>query len=388
MALDWTDRLLARPRALAVSAEGARDEPVIAAIRARFGARAQIVALGPSALPVEGLSRATVLGRALQWPGVHRLRVVSTHAGERELRFPLAGVSDAAPLTLRARPGSVVVFDVDRDPVAMDAAPSWQGECVDVAVTWGPRPLPPAARRRARDVIVRHVGVGNAAWLAGLLAASLALDTVAPLLVGASYVHYLVYLATFRARGRVAYAEFLRDAVVFKSASMACLAYVYLRWPALSWPSIALVALGVAVSSWAAAELGLVRTYFGEELGLVASRRVRSGPYAFLPHPMILGALVALVGHFLQPAARAAWPWLVPGHVLLYLLHLGQEVVGRGAAPRAGAWERADGDQDASKQISTRLTTTELDGGPARSRSSTPSSPGENAAVASPRYHS
>jgi hypothetical protein len=327
-------RLLARPRSFDVEAAGEGDPALAAALRARFGDGARIVPLGPSTLSDDTQGRARVLGVALPWPGVHRMRVVSTDEGERELAFPLAGVTRAAPLRLRAREGRVVVFDVDRDPVQLGPRSGWKGASTDIAVTWGPLP----ARRipcpsLLRDLFVRHVGAGNAMWLAVWFLASLASGSAGPLLAAASYVHYALYAVTLRARGQVAFVEFVRDALLFKGVSMACLVAVYLAWPSLSWPSLVLIVLGVAVSSWAAATLGFRRTYFGVELGLVPPRRIASGPYALLPHPMILGAVVALVGHALQPAARAAWPWLVPLHILCYLAHLAQEAL---PAPRRG----------------------------------------------------
>jgi len=330
--------LLARPRSLDVEAEEPGDPALAAALRARFGAGQRIVPLGPSALPEDTHLGARVLGVALPWPGVHRLRVVATEEGERELTFPLAGVTRAAPLRLRARPGRLIVFDVDRDLVQVAPPAKWRGSCTDVAVTWLPLPSRRTPRPIVlRDLFVRHVGAANAAWLAAWLLVALACGSAGPFLAAASYVHYALYGVTLRARGEVAFAEFVRDALLFKGVSMACLVAVYLAWPALSWPSLVLVALGVTVSSWAAATLGFRRTYFGVELGLVPPRRLVSGPYAILPHPMILGAVVALVGHALQPAARAAWPWLVPLHVACYLAHLAQEVFGapRGALPGA-----------------------------------------------------
>jgi hypothetical protein len=67
------------------------------------------------------------------------------------------------------------------------------------------------------------------------------------------------------------------------------------------------------------------RTYFGAELGIVPPARIEAAPYGLVPHPMILGSLIALLGVQLQPELRAAHPWLAPAHAALYLIHLAQE---------------------------------------------------------------
>jgi protein-S-isoprenylcysteine O-methyltransferase Ste14 len=95
---------------------------------------------------------------------------------------------------------------------------------------------------------------------------------------------------------------------------------------AVSPLSMSLVGIGVALSMWAASTLGFERTYFAVELGLVPPSRVGSGPYGLVPHPMITGAVIALLGAHISPGLAEAWPRLVPGHVALYLVHLAQEV--------------------------------------------------------------
>lgn len=88
-----------------------------------------------------------------------------------------------------------------------------------------------------------------------------------------------------------------------------------------------MIVAGVALSVRAAQVLGLERTYFGVELGRVAPTRIDRFPYGTIPHPMILGAVVALVGVGVQPGVYASWPWLAPAHVVAYSLHLAQEVL-------------------------------------------------------------
>eukprot|EP00960_Hanusia_phi_P077987 768765-Hanusia_phi.AAC.4 len=103
-------------------------------------------------------------------------------------------------------------------------------------------------------------------------------------------------------------------------------------------------------------QLGVDGTYFGIELGYVkvrrgtveggSGRRKKSGtearaegllslqaskhyvqkfPYGVIPHPMILSQCVAMIGFMRAEAFRASWPYLVPAHVCLYLVHMLQE---------------------------------------------------------------
>ena len=69
----------------------------------------------------------------------------------------------------------------------------------------------------------------------------------------------------------------------------------------------------------------LTGTYFGIELGVVKAdyKFVTKFPYNVLPHPMILGQVVALLG-YVVPQVGAARPYLIPIHVALYLIHMTQ----------------------------------------------------------------
>ena len=77
----------------------------------------------------------------------------------------------------------------------------------------------------------------------------------------------------------------------------------------------------------AASALGKERTYFGVELGRVPPRRIQRFPYGVIPHPMVLGAIVGLLGLHAMSGFREVLPWVIPVHVGLYLLHLLQEQV-------------------------------------------------------------
>ena len=74
--------------------------------------------------------------------------------------------------------------------------------------------------------------------------------------------------------------------------------------------------------------MGVDGTYFGIELGVVKAdyKFVTKFPYNVLPHPMILGQVVALLGLHVVPQVGAARPYLIPIHVALYLIHMTQEI--------------------------------------------------------------
>ena len=60
-------------------------------------------------------------------------------------------------------------------------------------------------------------------------------------------------------------------------------------------------------------------------LGLCQPKWITAFPYSLgLPHPMIVGSIIGLLGAHLQPAFRTACPWLVPAHIACYFVHLMQ----------------------------------------------------------------
>merc|ERR1740121_352510 len=141
-----------------------------------------------------------------------------------------------------------------------------------------------------------------------------------------SYMHYLMYIATYAQRENVAFGLFKRNVVFYKSLALLQLAYYYLsnfEWDPLS---LMLIFVGYGVAAKAAVALGVDRTYFGVELGLYEPKWVTDFPYNCIPHPMILGAVVGLLGIHKMSGMRNAVPYLVPGHVALYLTHMAQEM--------------------------------------------------------------
>lgn len=46
---------------------------------------------------------------------------------------------------------------------------------------------------------------------------------------------------------------------------------------------------------------------------------------SYIPHPMIVSQICALLGLYKAAHFRAEWPYVVPIHVTLYLIHMLQE---------------------------------------------------------------
>lgn len=109
------------------------------------------------------------------------------------------------------------------------------------------------------------------------------------------------------------------------SRSVALLTLLLLYWPFLGGGikliALAPLALGVFLQLTAVRALGLERTYYGVELGALASRRVSTFPYSAVPHPMHLGIILQCLGlYLLSPEFNVAYPWLIPGHLLFTVL--------------------------------------------------------------------
>jgi Phospholipid methyltransferase len=285
-----------------------------------------------------------VHGSGIALPGLHTVRWLVGVEGRLWLR---AGVG--APGSTLA-PGEARCWDLDRDPAAFHTAGRWVG----VAVHFAAGPLAGVARWLAAGRtegrpstlsarLVTWIGFENASYTLAWAAVSVAQRSPVPFVAATSFIHYGIYIVTFARRRDVAYGEFLRDALWFKALSMGSLAWVLATTAPWSAPGAALVVLGVGLSMWAARVLGVERTYFGEELGRIPAERVRRLPYGLIPHPMITGAVIALIGVGVQPGVAREWPWLVPAHVLAYAAHLAQEVFQRGHHLSAGSTRRRHG---------------------------------------------
>jgi hypothetical protein len=159
-------------------------------------------------------------------------------------------------------------------------------------------------------------------------------------LYASSLTHYLMYIATYnhitRVDKQVNFGIFKRDVMFFKTLSMLQLAFISAlpllqpeKYDQPSRPELGagalLILLGELVASFAFAAIGTDRTYFGAELGVVKPLKSNSFPFNTLPHPMIVGAIVAMSGFYLL--SRPVETNLAIAHAGCYLIHLLQEVI-------------------------------------------------------------
>lgn len=268
--------------------------------------------------------------------------------------FPMIGSeSDEAAFATEAAVG--LAFDLHREPhrvvgdddagayalvhhVATPPGATGWGQAV---AAWAARadagPTPPSVGRRAMAWVEAQAGWDALAYVAVCALAGWAFASPTLFLVTTSFVHYLVYIGTYAATGPVAYRRFRRDAVFFKAVSTAQLVYWYVvLFDPLPIAAVSLLCVltGFGLSGLSTRRLGLERTYFGVELGHVPPERIEGFPYGVVPHPMIVGSALAMIGFHLMPSFRAAWPWLIPAHLAFYALHLTQEIVGTRARMR------------------------------------------------------
>jgi len=145
-------------------------------------------------------------------------------------------------------------------------------------------------------------------------------------LYGTSFVHYFMYMGTYYHRDRVSFRCFKRDVMLYKTLAHMSLWYIYLTHFQFSLLSLALLAAGNALAMLSAKALGVDRTYFGVELGLLQPLRITAFPYNVpLPHPMIVGGIIGLLGFQCMETFRASHPFLALVHIALYVLHMLQE---------------------------------------------------------------
>ncbi|MFO0915139.1 MAG: methyltransferase [Pirellulales bacterium] len=137
-----------------------------------------------------------------------------------------------------------------------------------------------------------------------------------------SYAYHFINLSVYLRRSS-RLSNFLWESLVARTAAFVLL--FVLIWPYLDTPlnllGVAPLILGTVLHTAAVRALGLQRTYYAVELGELAQTRVDSFPYNWLAHPMSIGAILQFVGiYLLVPAFSRAYPFLIPGHILLSLV--------------------------------------------------------------------
>jgi hypothetical protein len=188
----------------------------------------------------------------------------------------------------------------------------------------------------SNTLVVLNIGWWNLVYISAAIALGAATTWNATVLL-TSYRHYALYITTFAYRNPpVAFGNLMRDAKLFKTLALAQLAYRIIPTINMTqdWPALCMVVMGFAITVSATAQLGFVRTYFGSELGFVKPQWVSGFPYSVIPHPMILGQLLAYAtiafwfGGYYDGMNRLGMTTLtlVAGHFACYTFHMAQEM--------------------------------------------------------------
>lgn len=139
------------------------------------------------------------------------------------------------------------------------------------------------------------------------------------LIYAVSYAFHFLNFAVLLVR-RYPLEAFVKQALAARSLAMLTLAV--LIWPYLNTPlnlyGLAPLVAGFVLHTAAVRALGLRRTYYAVELGQLPPLAVHQFPYNMFAHPMALGAMLEFLGlYILVPAFTVAYPYLIPGHLVL-----------------------------------------------------------------------
>lgn len=153
-----------------------------------------------------------------------------------------------------------------------------------------------------------------------------------PFLILTSFRHYCVYISTFAYRSPpVAHGFLMRDCKFYKTLALMHLSKRLLPLIQLpdDLPGVAMAVIGFSITILATVQLGMVRTYFGSELGFVKPSWVSGFPYNTIPHPMIVGQLIAYssILYWFQEKLAFETVALIGTHMSFYTFHMVQEML-------------------------------------------------------------
>lgn len=305
------------------------------------------------------------------FPGarLYRCMVAASPNAQVTTHYPMSGTEYVEPEGYRLETGDAVAFDFNRELhyitreasaeqseprvnlklhfVAYPASMSWYGNLLSKLTTdydirarnlflqtIDPNSLWQQVKTKwvlgwtkIFELAVRYVGWTNLVYIALMAAISLVMRDLTWFLATTSFIHYAIYLGTFRENSPVSFGVFRRNAVLFKTLAMAQLFGVYAYNFSGEWLSLAIVLGGFSLATYATVVLGMNRTYFSAELGFDEHERIERFPYGVIPHPMVIGAMVGIAGMLLVPAMKSTYLWLIVGHLAGYTVVLTQEIV-------------------------------------------------------------
>lgn len=87
--------------------------------------------------------------------------------------------------------------------------------------------------------------------------------------------------------------------------------------------------MGFGITILATVRLGFLRTYFGSELGFCKPEWIHGFPYGTIPHPMIVGQLLAYSSILFWWRERLSMDnvALIGAHMTCYVVHMVQEIL-------------------------------------------------------------
>jgi hypothetical protein len=132
-------------------------------------------------------------------------------------------------------------------------------------------------------LFTRLFGLRNISYLISVFAVWRATGMYEVFFALTSFVHYFRYISTFYVRKGIDFGSFKRDVLLFKTIALLQLFYHYFYPSTTSFVfdpiSILMVIAGYCVSMMATEAIGIDRTYFAAELGLVEPKWINKFPY-------------------------------------------------------------------------------------------------------------
>jgi hypothetical protein len=176
-------------------------------------------------------------------------------------------------------------------------------------------------------LVVNNIGWANLSYIGAAYAMG-----SNPFLILTSFRHYAVYMTTFAYRSpSVAHGNLMRDAKLYKALALMHLAKRLVPLIDLpnDIPGILLACTGFGITILATARLGFLRTYFGSELGFCKPEWIHGFPYGTIPHPMIVGQLLAYSSILFWWRERLSMDnvALIGAHMTCYVVHMVQEML-------------------------------------------------------------
>ena len=178
--------------------------------------------------------------------------------------------------------------------------------------------------------VQEYIGFNNILYVGFVYMLSKLFDNHNIYLYLTSFVHYIIYISTYHHRKDINFGDFKRDALFYKTLALINIIFILKKYikPNKNGKNnlpILLIIFGLLLTLYSSYKLGLDHTYFGYELGKVKAKWVTGFPYGTIPHPMIVGQLIAFIGILLIKGVAKDYKYYFGLHILFYIFHMVQE---------------------------------------------------------------